>query len=178
MTSFRGEGSGLQRPEERRKHLSWRCITCSKAILLPSYFEGVSNCTSVTVVCSAKSFFFSKEDLFNLRPCWDFTFLLFIETIVLLPQHVHLCFNFTESISWLAYKQERFKRYVETLELLCFLTIIFNVERCQQEKTSSNDTNKNTDDEAVLQAPETPLDWVIVVGLNNTGDLGNEQCCH
>lgn len=42
--------------------------------------------------------------------------------------------------------------------LLCFLTIIFNVERCQQEKTSSDDTNKNTDDEAVLQAPETPLD--------------------
>lgn len=63
----------------------------------------------MTIVCSAKSIFFNKEDLFNLRPCWDFTFLLFIETIVLLPQHVHLCFNFTESISWLAYKQETYK---------------------------------------------------------------------
>lgn len=62
--------------------------------------------------------------------------------------------------------------------LLCFLTILLNVERCQEEKPSSEDPNKSTEDEAVLHAPETPLEWVSVPGLDGIGDLGREQGCH
>lgn len=144
-------------------------------------FEG-----SVTALlwslCVLQSLFCSIWEICLIWGLGGILLFLIIETIVALPQYINLCFNFTESVSWLAYIRKeiryRFKGYKGTSKLLCFLTIFLNVKRCQEEKNSSKDTNKNTDDEAVLQAAETPVEWLIFLGLNSIGDLGSEKCCH
>lgn len=65
----------------------------------------------------------------------------------------------------------------DTSEPLCFFPIFLDVERCQEEKSSSKNPHKGTGDKAVLHAPETPLQWGHVPGLDGIGDLGREQGC-